>query len=160
MNNNYFSHNNKAEEQPATLKGQQFNQGGFPMPPGPPRMEGQPTSPPPNFTPQMPRMEGGPGGRPGGRPGEMPGGRPGGRPEGRPMTPQFEFQPQFEERGRERDLRRCLNRFTFIWLNNGNSFWFYPTFIGRQQVEGFRWRQGVWMFDRINIRRIIFFRCF
>jgi hypothetical protein len=84
-----------------------------------------------------------------------PGGRPGGMPEGRFREPQFE-----ERFGRERDLRRCLNRFTFIWLNNGNSFWFYPTFIGRQQVEGFRWRRGAWIFDRINIRRIIFFRCF
>ena len=156
-----FSQNNKAWEHPSSIKGQQFNQGGFPMPPEPPRMEGQPRTAPPNFTPQLPRMEGRPGGMPEGRPGGMPGGRTDGRDDGRLMTPQFDFGTQYQDRFvRERDLRRCLNRFIFIWLNNGNSFWFYPTSIGRQQIEGFRWRRGAWMFDRINIRRIIFFRCF
>jgi hypothetical protein len=58
------------------------------------------------------------------------------------------------------DFRRCMFRFTFIWLVNGNSFWFFPTFAGRQFVEGFRWRRNRWEFDRINIRRIFFFRCF
>jgi hypothetical protein len=57
-------------------------------------------------------------------------------------------------------MRGCLNRFTFIWLVNGNSFWFYPTFVDRQFVTGFRWRRNRWEFDRINLRRILFHRCF
>lgn len=98
---------------------------------------GGPTSPPPNFTPDMPRSG------------------------GQPFSGDFDTE-QFRGRGQEqfRDLRRCLNRFTFIWLINGNSFWFFPTSIRRQQVEGFRWRNGRWDFDRISLRRILFFRCF
>lgn len=61
---------------------------------------------------------------------------------------------------RPHELRRCLNRFTFIWLFNGNSFWFFPTFVGRDVVQGFRWRRNRWEFDVIRLRRILFFRCF
>lgn len=45
-------------------------------------------------------------------------------------------------------FRFCLNRFTFIWLWNGRSFWFYPTFIGRRSAEGFIWTRNGWRFDR------------
>jgi hypothetical protein len=27
-------------------------------------------------------------------------------------------------------------------------------------VDGFRWRNGVWVFERINLRLILFFLCF
>jgi hypothetical protein len=57
-------------------------------------------------------------------------------------------------------MRRCLFRFTYFWLFNGNDFWFYPTFVDGQFVHGFRWRRNRWEFDRINLRRIFFFRCF
>jgi hypothetical protein len=57
-------------------------------------------------------------------------------------------------------MRRCLFRFTYIWLFNGNDFWFYPTFVDGQFVQGFRWRRNRWEFDRINLRRIFYFRCF
>ncbi len=59
-----------------------------------------------------------------------------------------------------RGLRNCLFRNTFIWLNNGNSFWFFPTFVGRQAVLGFRWRGFAWTFERINLNRIWAFQCF
>lgn len=59
-----------------------------------------------------------------------------------------------------RGIRSCLYRNTFIWLNNGNSFWFYPTFVGRQAVAGFRWRGFGWTFQRINLERIRSFQCF
>lgn len=144
-------------EEVYSLKSEQF--GPFPggpgrnvQPPseGPGRNVQPPRSGPPRFMPTMPdganeepfsqtpfgsdQFDRGRGGRPG-RPGQS--GRPG-----------------------NTNIRRCLNNFTFIWLVNGNSFWFYPVFVGRQQVEGFRWRQGRWEYDRINLRRILFFRCF
>lgn len=110
----------------------QFGPGRFPTPPIPP-------IPPRMEEPQFDRM----------------------RMEG-PRTAPPNFVPQFEEErfGRRRDIRSCINRFTFIWLNNGNSFWFYPVFVGRDQVVGFRWRRNGWMFDRLNLRRISGFRCF
>lgn len=105
-----------------------------------PRMGGQPLSPPPNFTPEMPRMERE---QTFGAPDQFGAQYRGGRQQ---------YPPVFN--------RRCLNRYTFIWLINGNSFWFFPTFIGWQHIEGFRWRNGRWVYDRINLRRIIFSTCF
>lgn len=110
-------------------------------PPGQTRPGTQPPSPPPGFTPEMPRAEAQPfAGRTDSR-------RPGGGIGG--IFPGF-----------PRDLRGCINRFTYFWLINGSNFWFYPIFAGRQTVEGFRWRRGAWVYDRINTNRILFFRCF
>jgi hypothetical protein len=108
-------------------------------------MEGMPRMAPPNFIPEPPGMER--------RSAREPGRGQGREPIG------YEFiipgtQPRI------RDLRRCVNNFTFIWLRNGNSFWFYPTFIDNQFVRGFRWRRNRWEFDFINLNRIIYFRCF
>jgi hypothetical protein len=124
----------------------QFNPGRMPSPGPSPRMEGQPLTAPPNFTPEMPRMERQPG------------------MERRTGMPGMERRTEMGRRGEElvssRDIRRCMNRFTFIWLFNGNSFWFFPTFVTRNTVEGFRWRRDRWVFDRISLRRIFTFRCF
>ena len=83
------------------------------------------------------------------------------RMEGPKMAPP-NFTPEFQQEmmGRPMDIRRCLNRFVYIWLINGNSFWFFPIFVGRDQIIGFRWRRNGWMYDRINLRRIAGFRCF
>lgn len=108
-----------------------------PGPPGPPPPPGamQPLTAPPNFTPEMPSQFGGPQER-----GQFIGGEP----------------TLFHQGG----IRRCLHRFAYMWLIGGDNFWFYPTFVGRNHVEGFRWRRNRWVFERINIRRILFFRCF
>lgn len=103
----------------------------FPPPPG----AMQPLTAPPNFTPEMPSQFGGPQER-----GQFIGGEP----------------TLFHQGG----IRRCLHRFAYMWLIGGDNFWFYPTFVGRNHVEGFRWRRNRWVFERINIRRILFFRCF
>ena len=56
-------------------------------------------------------------------------------------------------------IRGCLYRFTFVWLNNGRSFWFYPTFVGRDSVAGYRWRGFRWVYYGTDLRRIRSFRC-
>lgn len=105
---------------------------------GPVRPGAGPPSAPPNFTPQLPQEErqalSGPGG------------------------PAIRGGVGF--RGRPRDMRGCINRFTYIWLFNGNNFWFYPVFVGRNTVEGFRWRRNGWDYDRINTNRILYHICF
>lgn len=117
---------------------QRFN----PPPDVDPDMRGRgnqpPSSPPPNFIPESPGMN------------------------AQPFSGGPDYRTQFRGGGLNQPdrLRRCLNRFTFMWLINGNNFWFYPVFIGRQHVEGFRWRNGRWIYDSINLRRILFFRCF
>ncbi|OPA75314.1 transporter [Paenibacillus selenitireducens] len=54
----------------------------------------------------------------------------------------------------------CLFRNTFIWLTNGNRFWFYPIFVGRTSVAGFRWTGRNWMYFGIDLNQISSFTCF
>lgn len=89
-----------------------------------------------------------------GRPGNPGGpGRPG-RP-GRPPQPPV---PQAVDPGA---IRRCLNRVTDVRLENGQRFWFFPTFVGRRSVAGFRWRsrQRRWEYFGIDLDEIRSFSC-
>ncbi|MGD6801386.1 transporter [Rossellomorea aquimaris] len=57
-------------------------------------------------------------------------------------------------------IRGCLFRYTYLWLTSGQSFWFYPTFIGRQSISGFRWTGFRWVFYGTDLRRVRSFKCF
>ena len=57
-------------------------------------------------------------------------------------------------------IRLCLFRNTFIWLRDGEGFWFYPIFVGPRSVAGFRWTGWSWTIFGIDTRRIISFTCF
>ncbi|WP_084375105.1 transporter [Neobacillus soli] len=57
-------------------------------------------------------------------------------------------------------IRLCLFRNTFIWLSNGERFWFYPIFVGPRSVAGFRWNGISWMIFGVDTRRIISFTCY
>lgn len=136
---------------------QQMGPGGFPPPPtGMPsqsRGGGQPPrSAPPDFIPEAPRMD-----RRQTEEYDDRGDRTG---FGSFMGPGRPGDDRDERFGPRRGMRSCLFRFTYIWLYNGNDFWFYPTFTDGQFVMGYRWRRNRWEFDRINLRRIFFFRCF
>lgn len=58
-------------------------------------------------------------------------------------------------------MYRCLYRYTWVRLNNGRRFWFYPTFIGRTSVAGYRWRrsQNRWVYYGLDTDRISSFSC-
>ena len=56
-------------------------------------------------------------------------------------------------------IRRCLNRNTMIMLNNGRSFWFFPTNITPEFIMGFRMTRNGWIRDTINRRNILWFDC-
>ncbi|SDI70475.1 hypothetical protein [Alteribacillus bidgolensis] len=56
-------------------------------------------------------------------------------------------------------LYGCLYRYTFMRLTNGDSFWFYPTFIGRRSVAGYRWFFFRWVYFGIDTNRIESFQC-
>ncbi|MBT2692277.1 hypothetical protein J7E32_04635 [Bacillus sp. ISL-55] len=102
---------------------------------------------------------GGPGGFPGG-PGGSPGGGQGGGP---PSSPPPAYVPQEQATAFAVDpggIRRCMFRFTYIWLIDGRSFWFYPVFLGRNSVAGWRWspRRG-WVYYGMDLRQIRSFQC-
>ncbi|MFC4386785.1 hypothetical protein ACFOZ1_03070 [Gracilibacillus marinus] len=56
-------------------------------------------------------------------------------------------------------IRGCLYRYTYIRLNRWQGFWFYPTFVGRQSVAGYRWTGFNWVYFGIDLNRIQSFQC-
>ncbi|WP_280768710.1 hypothetical protein [Salipaludibacillus daqingensis] len=58
-------------------------------------------------------------------------------------------------------FRRCLYRYTYVILDDGRRFWFWPTFIGRTSVAGYRWRprQFRWVYMGLDTRLIRSFQC-
>ncbi|WP_407691391.1 hypothetical protein [Robertmurraya mangrovi] len=151
--------------------------GGFPGFPGGGQPGGFPGFPGGGQPGGFPGFPGG--GQPGGFPGFPGGGQPGGTPgfpgggqtgsgnpqAGPPTSPPPSFTPQLQQSDVSTfavdpgAIRRCLFRFTFVWLNNGRSFWFYPTFVGRDSVAGYRWRNFRWVYYGTDLRRIRSFQC-
>ncbi len=135
-------------QRPPGREGRPPMRGNQPRPSGPPFAP--PSTPPftPPFTPPPP-------------PPFAPPTEEGGPPPAPPRSAPPSFSPQISPRpGGARGIRNCLFRNTFIWLTNGNSFWFFPTFVGRRAVSGFRWRGFAWTFQRIDLDRIRSFQCF
>lgn len=119
------------------------------FPPGPPGMPGHPGMPGMPGHPGMPGMPGYPG---------MPGGGHNTPPMGPP--PQFVPTSSNWQQG-SRNMRSCLYRHTYIWLNNRNDFWYFPTFVSRNMILGFRWRHRMgWVFQPLNPSSIHSFQCF
>lgn len=48
----------------------------------------------------------------------------------------------------------CLYEFTFVWLTNGDRFWFYPTRVEYGEISGYRWNGFYWVFYGIDPRFI------
>ncbi|OIJ22508.1 hypothetical protein BKP45_06000 [Anaerobacillus alkalidiazotrophicus] len=56
-------------------------------------------------------------------------------------------------------IRGCLFRYTYIWLRNRQQFWYYPTFVGRRSVSGYRWTGFRWVYFGVSLREITSFQC-
>ncbi|WP_379968640.1 transporter [Ectobacillus sp. sgz5001026] len=58
-------------------------------------------------------------------------------------------------------IRRCLYRYTYVWLTTGRNFWFYPVFLGRDSIAGYRWSPSRyrWMYAGYDLRMIEHFEC-
>lgn len=98
-----------------------------------------------------------------------PGGAPGGGNQGSqqpPPGPPPNFTPQMTAaQGGPSVLavdpgaiRRCLFRYTYIWLRR-DQFWFYPVFIGRRSIAGWRWIGWRWVYFGIDLDNIQSFTC-
>ncbi|MGM0753235.1 MAG: collagen-like protein [Bacillota bacterium] len=55
-------------------------------------------------------------------------------------------------------IRRCLFRYTYIWLRR-DAFWFYPVFVGRRSIAGWRWIGFTWVYFGIDLDKIESFTC-
>ncbi|WP_238389615.1 hypothetical protein [Virgibacillus sp. MSP4-1] len=56
----------------------------------------------------------------------------------------------------------CLRRLTLVRMTNGRRFWFYPTYIGRTSVAGYRWfpRRNQWAYTGFDTDRVESFQCY
>lgn len=55
----------------------------------------------------------------------------------------------------------CLYRYTYVWTSRNNGFWYYPTFVGRTSIAGYRWdpRHYRWEYYGLDLKKIDSFRC-
>lgn len=142
MYNYNYMHDEMASEHPALVHSE-YRQ----LFPGFGNLFGPPSPPPPAQ---------GPGGQPPvGGPSQSPGSGP-------PTAPPPSFVPQQQAQTFAVDpggIRRCLFRYTYVWLNNRQQFWFYPIFVGRTSVAGWRWNGFSWFYFGISLRQIQSFTC-
>ncbi|MFC4403134.1 hypothetical protein [Gracilibacillus xinjiangensis] len=101
-----------------------------------------------------------------GQQGFPPFGPPQGQQGGAPVGPPPQQIPQqFQAQGPQvmavdpGSIRGCLYRYTYIWLSRYQSFWFYPTYVGRRSVAGYRWTGFNWIYFGIDLDRIQSFAC-
>ncbi|MDR1559599.1 MAG: hypothetical protein LBS84_07875 [Clostridiales bacterium] len=56
-------------------------------------------------------------------------------------------------------IRMCLFHNTYVWLRNGVAFWFYPVYVSRRSISGFRWTHFGWAYTGIDLSWIDYFEC-
>lgn len=82
---------------------------------------------------------------------------------GPPMVPPPNFVPEAKQVQTyavdSGAIRGCLYRFTYVWLNR-DGFWFYPIFVGRRSVSGYRWHGFRWVYVGISLDHIQSFQCY
>lgn len=54
----------------------------------------------------------------------------------------------------------CLFKFTYIWENNGRSYWAYLINVDNRSVSGFRWMGRFWAYFGVDLRKIDSFVCY
>jgi len=88
---------------------------------------------------------------------------PGGQSASAPQTPPPNFTPtqsQFQTKAIDPGaIHGCLYRFTYIWLRR-DAFWFFPVFIGRNSMAGFRWSRNRWVYFGIDLNKVQSFQCY
>ncbi|WP_181833086.1 hypothetical protein [Bacillus taeanensis] len=83
---------------------------------------------------------------------------------GAPTSPPPNFTPQQSSAGLMAvdpgAISGCLHRYTYVWMQGWESFWFYPTYVGRRSVSGYRWTGFMWVYYGVDLKRIKSFQCF
>ena len=57
-------------------------------------------------------------------------------------------------------IRRCLNRYIYIWPRRGRGFWAWLNYIGRRSVSGYKWNGYRWIYFGMDLREIDSFECY
>ena len=56
-------------------------------------------------------------------------------------------------------IRFCKYRFTYLWLNDGQEFWAWLTYVGHNSISGFRWKRGRWVYFGTDLYNVNSFTC-
>lgn len=67
-----------------------------------------------------------------------------------------------EKRGQVvlRTIKPCVNRYIYIWLKNGVSFWAWLTCIDCKHAIGYKWDGSVWINFLVSLDQIDSFACY
>lgn len=57
-------------------------------------------------------------------------------------------------------IYNCRYKYTYIWLENGRSFWAWLTYVGRRSVAGYRWIGFRWVYFGTDLNNISDFICY
>ncbi|MEZ2719561.1 hypothetical protein [Niallia circulans] len=76
-----------------------------------------------------------------------------------PGSPQLNQSQASTSTVESMSIRPCMFRFTYIWLENGKGFWFFPTLIGLHSIAGYRWQKKHWIYYGTDTNRIRSFQC-
>ena len=87
--------------------------------------------------------------------------------QGPPKTPPPDFTPKLSESPDVSlmavdpgAIAPCVNRFSYIWLENGQSFWAYLVYVGRTSASGWRYIRGRWEYFGVDLKEIKSFTCY
>lgn len=56
-------------------------------------------------------------------------------------------------------IRFCLYKYTYIWQENGRSYWAFLTRVDRWSISGFRWVNYHWSYFGLDLNSIDSFQC-
>lgn len=48
----------------------------------------------------------------------------------------------------------CMFKFTYVWLTNGDQFWYFPIYTGPNSGAGYRWNGVTWNYFALDLRLI------
>jgi len=57
------------------------------------------------------------------------------------------------------EIERCLYGHSYLWLQNNQQFWFFPTFVGESSIAGYRWINRDWVYKGFGLDMIEGFYC-
>lgn len=57
-------------------------------------------------------------------------------------------------------IKFCQYRFTYIWQNNGRSYWAYITHVDKSSIAGWRFAGFRWVYFGVDLKRIDSFICY
>ncbi|KHD35623.1 hypothetical protein NL50_12790 [Clostridium acetobutylicum] len=81
----------------------------------------------------------------------------------RPQSPPPDYIPRFPTTTYNAIasgiISPCNNKYTYLWLKNGEAFWSYIAYVGTRSISGWRYDRGRWVQFGLNLVQIRNFTC-